>query len=77
MEQQPTNQPTKTIAAKRTNDCELIKERNQKIYQRYCELWGDGMRDELIWPILSKEFWLRKQTLYRIFLKITKVAKAA
>ena len=55
----------------------LIDKRNQTIYEKYAKLWGQGMREELIWPELEKEFYLEQGTLYRIILKESKKDIAA
>lgn len=53
----------------------LIKERNQRIYSRYCDMYFTNMmREEAIWPELKKEFWLEENTIYRIVLSISKTA---
>jgi hypothetical protein len=46
----------------------LVKKRNTQIFDRYAELWSKGVREELIWPELEKEFYLQPNTLYRIVL---------
>jgi hypothetical protein len=57
------------------SNLELLHKRNNAIYERYCELFfGNMMRDEAIWPILKKEFWLEESTLYRVVLKMSKKA---
>lgn len=57
---------------------DLINQRNQAIYQKYCEMYfGEMKREEVIWPELKKLFWLEEDTLYRIVLKVSKEADAA
>ncbi len=53
----------------------LVAERDKAIFARYNELFfGSMMRDEAIWPILKKEFWLEESTVYRVVLKMSKFA---
>ena len=47
---------------------EIINNRNQIIYNEYAELWGQGLREELIWPKLSEKFFIAEKTVYRIVL---------
>lgn len=54
----------------------LIARRNKLIYERYAELWGEGLREELIWPMLVEVFYLQKDTIYRIVLEQSKQAKS-
>lgn len=54
----------------------LINRRNKLIYEAYANLWGQGQREELIWPQLSLQFYLEKDTLYRIVLKETRIKEA-
>ena len=46
----------------------LIKKRNSAIYAMYVKLWGQGLREELIWPQISEVFYLEEETIYRIVL---------
>ncbi|MHB8207777.1 hypothetical protein [Mucilaginibacter sp.] len=46
----------------------LVKKRNNQIFDRYAEFWSKGIREELIWSELQKEFYLQPYTLYRIVL---------
>lgn len=50
----------------------LTENRNNLIYEMYCKLWQDGLREELIWPKLKEKFHLEEATIYRIVLKFTK-----
>lgn len=52
---------------------ELKIKRDHLIYERYCQLWGDSLREEVIWPILTTEFHLAPRTIYRIVLHQTKM----
>jgi len=55
-------------------DPELKRQRDNLIYQRYCQLWGEQqLREEVIWPILTAEFHLTQRTIYRIILQQTKL----
>jgi hypothetical protein len=57
---------------------ELKKQRDDLIYQRYCQLWGEQqLREEVIWPILTTEFHLTPRTIYRIILSQTKMPAAS
>ncbi len=59
----------------RTTDSELITARNKAIYQKYCYMYFTEMkREEAIWPVLKKEFWLEEKTLYKIVLKVSREA---
>ena len=58
----------------RTNS--LINRRNKLIYAKYAQLWGEGQREELIWPVLMLEFHLEQSTLYRIVLKQSRIVEA-
>ena len=51
---------------------DLLKRRNKLIYEKYCELWQSGQREELIWPQISVEFHLEESTIYRIVLALVK-----
>lgn len=53
----------------------LINRRNKLIYEKYAELWGQGLREELIWPELVLMFHLERDTLYRIVLKQSKIVE--
>ena len=53
---------------------DLLKRRNKLIYEKYCDLWKAGQREELIWPVLSVEFHLEESTIYRIVLALIKEA---
>lgn len=51
----------------------LIQERNQAIFDRYSDLYFKQLlREEAIWPVLKKEFWLEKNTIYKIVLEMSK-----
>lgn len=54
----------------------LINRRNKLIYEKYAELWGQGLREELIWPELVLAFHLERDTIYRIVLKQSKIVEA-
>lgn len=54
----------------------LINRRNKLIYEKYAELWGQGLREELIWPELVLLFHLERKTLYRIVLKESRAVQA-
>ena len=54
----------------------LINRRNKMIYAKYAELWGSGLREELIWPELVLAFHLERDTLYRIVLKQSRIVDA-
>ncbi|MBB6131356.1 hypothetical protein [Mucilaginibacter lappiensis] len=54
----------------------LINRRNKLIYAKYAELWGQGLREELIWPELVLAFHLERDTIYRIVLKQSKIIEA-
>lgn len=47
------------------------------IYAMYAELWGKGLREELIWPELVLAFHLERDTIYRIVLKQSRIKDAA
>ena len=49
-------------------DTPQIIRRNQDIYDMYVKLWSEGLRDELIYPQISKAFYLEERTVYRIVL---------
>lgn len=59
--------------SKKSRDTALIEKRNLKIYEMYSQLWGEGLREELIWPQISEAFYLQENTIYRIVLDQTKV----
>ncbi|WP_443937076.1 hypothetical protein [Pedobacter sp. MW01-1-1] len=49
---------------------ELLTIRNEQIYARYGEMYfGQLMRDDEIFKILTNEFHLEKRTLYHIILQ--------
>jgi len=52
-----------------------LNRRNKLIYNRYAELWGQGLREERIWPQLEEDFFLEKATLYRIVLKMSRISE--
>jgi hypothetical protein len=54
----------------------LINRRNKLIYAAYADLWGKGLREELIWPELVLAFHLERDTIYRIVLKQSKIVEA-
>jgi hypothetical protein len=54
----------------------LINRRNKLIYEKYAEFWGQGLREERIWPELVLLFHLERDTLYRIVLKQSKIVAA-
>jgi len=54
----------------------LINRRNKLIYLQYAELWGQGLREELIWPKLVLAFHLERDTIYRIVLKQSRIIEA-
>jgi len=55
---------------------DLITRRNKLIYEQYATLWGSGLREELIWPKLVESFHLQQDTIYRIVLEQSRIAKA-
>jgi hypothetical protein len=57
-------------------DNSLINRRNKLIYEKYAELWGQGLREELIWPELVLAFHLQRDTIYRIVLTQSRVVEA-
>ncbi|MEJ7778444.1 MAG: hypothetical protein WKF68_02540 [Daejeonella sp.] len=57
-------------------DKEIKSKRNESIFIRYSELWASGQREELIWPVLKDEFFLAKDTIYRIVLEQSKTSPA-
>ena len=46
--------------------------RNKLIYLAYCERWGQGLRDEVIWPELKELFHLEVTTIEKIVRKVRK-----
>lgn len=51
--------------------------RNKLIYEAYCKLWGNGLRDELIYPRLNEQFHLQPKTLRYIVRTMIKQSQAA
>jgi len=52
---------------------QLVEVRNAKIYARYGEMYfGELMREEEIYKILEKEFYLAKRTIYGVILNMSK-----
>ncbi|WP_295714158.1 hypothetical protein [Mucilaginibacter sp.] len=54
---------------------ERKQNRDQLIYNDYAKLWGEGLREELIWPKLEEKYYLAPSTLYRVVLNMSKQAK--
>ena len=51
--------------------------RNKLIYLAYCERWGAGMRDNVIFPELHDIFHLEPSTLEKIVRKMRKQSQEA
>lgn len=46
--------------------------RDRLIYEDYASLWGQGQREEVIWPVLEERYHVAQSTIYRIVLKMSK-----
>lgn len=58
-------------------DKKTYKKKCKLIYEAYCARWGEGLRDEVIYPELGEQFFLEPKTIKDIVRKMRKLSQQA